>query len=84
MKQVADRKQCSACRYQQCLRAGMRTDLILDEEEKKTRFRKALEKKKASLEGPSKKVGNLPPSLCPHPCKPPVVTFSLEEGLSTR
>ena len=31
-------------------RAGMRTDLILDEEEKKTRFRKALEKKQASLE----------------------------------
>ena len=28
----------------------MRTDLILDEEEKKTRFRKALEKKQASLE----------------------------------
>merc|ERR1719460_957064 len=50
MKQVADRKQCSACRYSQCLRAGMRTDLILDEEEKKTRFRKALEKKQASLE----------------------------------
>merc|ERR1719336_2044989 len=56
MKQVADRKQCSACRYSQCLRAGMRTDLILDEEEKKTRFRKALEKKQASLEAASSKV----------------------------
>merc|ERR1719414_1338000 len=56
MKQVADRKQCSACRYSQCLRAGMRTDLILDEEEKKTRFRKALEKKQASLEAASNKV----------------------------
>ena len=37
-------------------RAGMRTDLILDEEEKKTRFRKALEKKQASLEAASSKV----------------------------
>jgi len=48
--QVADRKQCSACRYQQCIRAGMRADLILDEEEKKTRFRKALEKKKSLVD----------------------------------
>eukprot|EP00092_Neocalanus_flemingeri_P003613 GFUD01003877.1.p1 GENE.GFUD01003877.1~~GFUD01003877.1.p1 ORF type:complete len:682 (+),score=79.52 GFUD01003877.1:382-2427(+) len=42
---AAVRKQCAACRYDKCLRIGMRPELVLDDDEKKTRFRKFLSKK---------------------------------------
>jgi len=42
---ISGRKQCAACRYQKCLRIGMKPELVLDEDEKKTRFRKFLSKK---------------------------------------
>jgi len=42
------RKQCAACRYQKCLSIGMKPELVLDDDEKKTRFRKFLSKKAAS------------------------------------
>ena len=35
------RKSCPPCRYDKCLRAGMRPDLVLDEEEKRKRFKNA-------------------------------------------
>ena len=34
-----ERKSCRPCRYDRCLRAGMRPDLVLDEDEKKKRFK---------------------------------------------
>jgi len=38
-----ERKCCPPCRYEKCLRIGMRPDLVLDENEKKQRFRKLKE-----------------------------------------
>lgn len=35
-----ERKSCPPCRYEKCLRAGMRPDLVLDEDDKKKRFKK--------------------------------------------
>jgi len=40
-----DRKQCSSCRYDKCLRIGMQPELVLTEDEKKKRFEKLLRKK---------------------------------------
>jgi len=40
-----DRKQCSSCRYTKCLRIGMRPQLVLNDDEKKRRFKKFLSKK---------------------------------------
>ena len=34
-----ERKSCRPCRYDRCLRAGMRPSLVLDEDEKKKRFK---------------------------------------------
>jgi len=39
------RKQCAACRYAKCIRIGMKPELVLDDDEKRTRFRKHLSKK---------------------------------------
>ena len=39
------RKHCQACRYDKCLRNGMRPELILNEVEKKRRFKKFWRKK---------------------------------------
>jgi len=47
---AAVRKQCAACRYSKCLSIGMRPELVLDDEEKKTRFRKFLAKKQDEQE----------------------------------
>ena len=41
----SNRKKCQRCRYEQCLSVGMDPSLVLSEEQKKTRFRKMLEKK---------------------------------------
>jgi len=35
-----ERKSCPPCRYEKCLRIGMRPDLVLDEDEKNQRFKK--------------------------------------------
>lgn len=35
-----DRKQCSCCRYTKCIRIGMRPELVLNEDDKKRRFKK--------------------------------------------
>merc|ERR1712106_1241542 len=40
-----DRKQCSCCRYYKCIRIGMRPELVLNEDDKKIRFKKLLRKK---------------------------------------
>jgi len=50
------RKQCAACRYQKCLRIGMKPELVLNEDEKKTRFRKFLSKRASDPmeEGPTR------------------------------
>ena len=39
--ELADRRSCPPCRYNSCLRAGMRPDLVLDDDDKKKRFRKS-------------------------------------------
>lgn len=41
---VDDRK-CRACRYNLCIQAGMKPELVLDNEQKTARFRKLIEKK---------------------------------------
>jgi len=45
---MKNRRKCPRCRYELCLRAGMRPDLVLTQEEKETRFRKFYQKR-ASL-----------------------------------
>ena len=40
-----ERKQCASCRFNKCLRIGMRKELVLTEEDKKIRFKKLNEKK---------------------------------------
>jgi len=44
------RKQCAACRYAKCIRIGMKPELVLDDDEKRTRFRKHLSKKDSEHE----------------------------------
>jgi len=70
-----DRKQCSSCRYTKCIRIGMRPELVLNEEEKKRRFKKFLSKKEEDIsnmlaspeahysddESPHKRVNDMPP-----------------------
>lgn len=41
---VATRRRCQKCRYDRCLRAGMNPEAVLDEGQKKVRFRKLLMK----------------------------------------
>ena len=41
-----NRQSCKSCRYTRCLRAGMKPELVLSEDQKLIRFRKVLSKKK--------------------------------------
>lgn len=44
-----DRKLCTSCRYQKCLRSGMIPSLVLNEDDKRIRFKKLHQKKKEDL-----------------------------------
>lgn len=46
---VATRRRCQKCRYDRCVAAGMRSDAVLDEDQKKIRFRKLLMKRQKQL-----------------------------------
>ena len=57
-----NRRNCKSCRYDRCLKAGMRPDLVLSEDQKLVRFRKVLSKKKRiSLQ--TQFMSKAPPSL---------------------
>ncbi len=58
---VDTRRFCGSCRYQACLRAGMKPGAVLSEEQKKHRFRKMIKKRKAS-KGLQEKLPLAPPS----------------------
>ena len=42
---VKTRRKCQKCRYNKCIMAGMKPELVLSQEEKEVRFRKHLQKK---------------------------------------
>lgn len=42
------RRKCQKCRYLLCLKAGMKPDAVLTQDQKKVRFRKAIQKKSAA------------------------------------
>jgi len=44
-----DRKACAHCRYEKCIRLGMLPELVLNEDEKKKRFKKAIAKKQQNF-----------------------------------
>ena len=46
----SNRKKCQKCRYERCVAVGMDPSLVLTEDQKKTRFRKMLEKKTTAKE----------------------------------
>ena len=43
---LKNRKKCKKCRYQRCKESGMTQDAILDDDQKKQRFRKMIQKRK--------------------------------------
>ena len=47
---VQTRRRCKKCRYDRCLRAGMVPEAVLDESQKKIRFRKLIQKKRLQSE----------------------------------
>ena len=50
---VKNRKKCKQCRYERCKLTGMTEEAILDDDRKKQRFRKMLEKRKRMPEDPT-------------------------------
>jgi hypothetical protein len=46
---VATRRRCQRCRYQRCLIAGMNPEAVLNDDQKKVRFRKLLMKRQKQL-----------------------------------
>ena len=51
---VNTRKRCQKCRYEKCLKVGMKTEQVLNEKEKEFRFRRLLESKKKVPNAPKK------------------------------
>jgi hypothetical protein len=46
-----NRKKCQKCRYDKCLASGMNPVLVLNDDQKKVRFRKSIEKKGSNTTG---------------------------------
>jgi hypothetical protein len=46
---VATRRRCQKCRYERCIVAGMNPDAVLNDDQKKVRFRKLLMKRQKQL-----------------------------------
>lgn len=71
---VDTRKKCQKCRYERCTLAGMRPDAVLNEDQKKVRFRNLLKRQQLFLsmmletDVPAPKVITYLPKVSDYPC----------------